>query len=883
MPWRGPRYEGEFPSLGDQVVAWIEQYLVHGPGDVVGEPIVLDDEFYEFVVRAYRLVPETGRRQYRRAFLSRAKGRAKSELAGMLVCAEALGPVRFVGWDANGEPVGRPVKSPFIRCLATEEGQSGNTYDNVAVMMEHLADRWGDEFPGIDFGRTAQSSSRIILHHQRGEITPSTASSAAKDGGKETFGVFDEALALDTPLPTPSGWTTMGAVQVGDMLIGADGSPVRVIKTTGVMVDRDCWRVTFADGTSMVASDGHMWLTRVNNSAALPKVRTTGEMVADGRQFRVPRAKGLNGADIDLPIDPYVLGVWIGDGDRTNATVTASQDDVDGVAAEIERRGYTTRKLAVRDGRAKLLYVSLPGSHRNRFSPVKGLKVRLREQGLLGNKHIPSAYLRAGREQRLELLRGLMDSDGYVSRTGHCTWVQTDKGIVDGFVELLRSLGQEPRVIWCADDRSRCGGVYKVHFTPRDITPASLPRKAARIRSAGSGADWVTITGIERVKAVPVRCVGVEADDHLFVAGEGWKVTHNTHLYTLPELRRMHEVVRRNLRKRREAEPWALETSTMYQRGMGSVAEKTHEYYQAIVEGKVKETGLLFDHRQATDGTDLSDRDALIQGLREAYGPAAEWMDLDGIIAEIWDPQSDPSDSRRYWLNQPSFASDAWLTQTEWGGCVDLEKVVADGERITLGFDGSKHRERYVTDATALIGCRVSDGHLFELAVWEQPEGPAGEDWWVPTVEVEAAVRSAFDRYRVVGFYADPAADWRSFVAKWEAEYGSKLKARSTQQHPIEWWMNRPQITSRALEQLRAAIVNGELTHDGSFALTRHMLNARRRESRSGLQISKEHPQSARKIDAAIAAMLAWQARMDALAKGLNKQKSGSGRVVVLQ
>lgn len=547
MPWREPRYEGEFPSLGGQIVAWIEQYLIHGPGDVIGEPIELDDEFYEFVVRAYRLVPETGRRQYRRAFLSRAKGRAKSELAGMLVCAEALGPVRFAGWDANGEPVGRPVKSPFIRCLATEEGQSGNTYDNVAVMMEHLAERWGDEFPGIDFGRTAQSSSRIILHHQRGEITPSTASSAAKDGGKESFAVFDE-----------------------------------------------------------------------------------------------------------------------------------------------------------------------------------------------------------------------------------------------------------------------------------------------------------------------------------------------THLYTLPELRRMHEVVRRNLRKRREAEPWGLETSTMYMRGMESVAEKTHEYHQAIAEGKVKEAGLLFDHRQATDGTDLSDRDALLAGLREAYGPAAEWMDLDGIIAEIWDPQSDPSDSRRYWLNQPSFASDAWLTQTEWAGCLDLDAVIADGERITLGFDGSKHRERYVTDATALIGCRVSDGHLFEVAVWEQPEGPSGEDWWVPTVEVEAAVRKAFDRYRVVGFYADPAADWRSFVAKWEADYGSKLKARSTQQHPIEWWMNRPQITSRALEQLRAAIVTGELSHDGSFALTRHMLNARRRESRSGLQIGKEHPQSRRKIDAAIAAMLAWQARMDALAKGLNKTKASSGRVVVL-
>ena len=190
--WREHRFSlrRTFAALGPQIVEWIETYLCHGPGDVSGEPIELDDEFYAFVVKAYRLDPSTGRRAYRRAFLSRAKGRAKSELAGMLVCAEALAPVRFDGWDAQGEPVGRPVKSPYIRCLATEEGQSGNTYDNVSTMMEFLVERHGDAFPGIDIGKSAQTSSRIVLHHQRGEVTPSTASSAAKDGGKETFAVF---------------------------------------------------------------------------------------------------------------------------------------------------------------------------------------------------------------------------------------------------------------------------------------------------------------------------------------------------------------------------------------------------------------------------------------------------------------------------------------------------------------------------------------------------------------------------------------------------------------------------------------------------------------------------------------------------------------------
>lgn len=532
MPWRQPLFPGEFPSLGSRIVTWIEHYLVHGPGDVMGEPVELDDEFYEFIVRAYRLDPDTGRRVYRRAFLSRSKGRAKSELAGMLVCAEALADVRFGGWDAAGEPVGRPVRSPFIRCLATEEGQSGNTFDNVSAMMAHLAESFGDEYPGIDVGRSAQSSSRIILHHQRGEVAPSTASSSSKDGGKESFAVFDE-----------------------------------------------------------------------------------------------------------------------------------------------------------------------------------------------------------------------------------------------------------------------------------------------------------------------------------------------THLYVQPELRRMHNTVRRNLRKRREAEPWCLETSTMYRPGEESVAEKTHDYFKAIVEGRVKERGLLFDHREAPADVDLSDRESLLAGLRVAYGPAAAWMDLDGIVAEIWDPQNDVSDSRRYWLNQVVAASDAWLSQAEWAGCADATKSLADQDMVTLGFDGSVRE-----DSTALVACRVEDGHLEVLGCWEKPEGPAGDGWQVDRVAVDATVAAAFSRFRVIGFYADPP-HFQDYVDRWMSEFGPRLLVRATQQRPMEWWTNRPKVMVDALERFHEAVTAWHLSHDGGSVLTRHMLNARRRTGRSGITISKEFPGSSRKIDAAMAAVLAYEARADAVAQGFARPR----------
>lgn len=338
-----------------------------------------------------------------------------------------------------------------------------------------------------------------------------------------------------------------------------------------------------------------------------------------------------------------------------------------------------------------------------------------------------------------------------------------------------------------------------------------------------------------------------------------------------------------------------VESPNAFTPGEESVAEQTAEYYKKILEGHARDAGLLYDHREAPADTDLDDRESLVTGLRLAYGDSSDhpdgcvlheppcapgWSPIDRLVADTWDLGTDPQTARADFLNQITHASDSWLSRIEWGACADAGKVVADGDRITLGFDGSRHRNRGVTDATALIGCRVSDGHLFEVAVWEQPEGLAGKDWWVPADEVQAAVRKAFSKYKVVGFYADPAADWRSYVADWEFTYGRRLRVRSTQQHPIEWWMNRTQLVVRALEQFHAAVVRGEVSHDGSFALTRHVLNARRRPSRAGMQIAKEHPDSRRKIDAAIAATLAWQARLDALSKGIGKR--GRGRAVVM-
>ena len=181
-----------FPTLGYVAGLWIEAYCCHGPGDVQGEPVVLDSEIWEFLAHTYRIHPESGQRVIDEAVLSRPKGRAKSEIAGFIGCFEAFGPARFSHWGEDGAPVGRKVVSPFLKCLATEESQAGNTFANIAF----IAGEWGQEHhPEVytldSHLRNWQTSSALYLQGG-GEIRASTSGAASKDGGKETWACADE-------------------------------------------------------------------------------------------------------------------------------------------------------------------------------------------------------------------------------------------------------------------------------------------------------------------------------------------------------------------------------------------------------------------------------------------------------------------------------------------------------------------------------------------------------------------------------------------------------------------------------------------------------------------------------------------------------------------
>lgn len=356
------------------------------------------------------------------------------------------------------------------------------------------------------------------------------------------------------------------------------------------------------------------------------------------------------------------------------------------------------------------------------------------------------------------------------------------------------------------------------------------------------------------------------------------------HWLEVDEGHEMAHAVARNLAKSRDGSARSLAITNAHDPGMNSVAEWDWEAFQAIEQGRSRATGFLYDSLEAPAGTQLSvvepsedpverelqyltARASLRAGLVAARGDSI-WLDVDRLIEEIYDPATPASKSRRFYLNQIVASEDSWIAPHEWGNAVaDPIKVLADGDTVTLGFDGSVRE-----DSTALVVCRVEDGHLELLGCWEKPDGAAGDTWQVPRAAVDAAVFTAMSRFKVVGFYCDPAL-WQDTIDRWSSEFAARMLVRASAAKPLEWWTNRPKAMVDALERFHAAVLDGQLSHDGDSVLAQHVLNAKRRVGRSGITISKENPSSSRKIDAAMAAVLAYECRADAVAKGFARPK----------
>jgi len=340
-------------------------------------------------------------------------------------------------------------------------------------------------------------------------------------------------LSLDTALPTPSGWTTMGEVKAGDMLLDEKGMPVEVADTSPIFINRECFRVTFDDGSSIDADSEHLWTVeerekiKTYNWTWPVKTIPTKELVPNKHFIYATKPLQLN--DAGLLIEPYVLGAWLGDGDAASARFTAGAEDVEAMRLNIENCGYSV-------GPARLT------NHGAFNFTVNGLRWQLSELGLLGGKFIPKDYLRASYEQRLELLQGLMDTDGcYSSSNNRCIFANTNLVLIDGIIELLRTLGirfvrTEIKAIarmFPSGKLYECQDAVQISFTAdpwidifkleRKANPQTKHRIVHERRSKRH-----KIKSVERVASVPVRCVAINSESHLFLAGEGMIPTHNS-------------------------------------------------------------------------------------------------------------------------------------------------------------------------------------------------------------------------------------------------------------------------------------------------------------------------------------------------------------------
>lgn len=354
-----------------------------------------------------------------------------------------------------------------------------------------------------------------------------------------------------------------------------------------------------------------------------------------------------------------------------------------------------------------------------------------------------------------------------------------------------------------------------------------------------------------------------------------FQVFDETHHMTSPRLRKAHQTMLANLAKRRDA--WAMEVTTAFAPGENSVAESTMAYARAVNEGAVKDSKLFFFHRQASDHHDLSTVKGLRAAVREASGPAVKWSNVDAIVDQWKDPSTDKSYLERVWLNRIVRASDRAFDVTVWQKLGRPEAKLEDGALVTLGFDGARRK-----DSTSLVATEVETGLQVVLGLWERPLGLEGEGWEIDAAEVNAAVEDAFSRFDVWQLSADPAY-WESHVDEWAGKYGDADDGTRRPRVVKRWTGGGFEVkTAYAVRAYHHAILAGEVSHAGDERFTRHVGNCYRKaisrrdeEGKPIWSIQKERPDSINKIDAAMAAVLSWEARGAAVAAGAVGRDTG--------
>lgn len=352
-------------------------------------------------------------------------------------------------------------------------------------------------------------------------------------------------LDINTPIPTPSGWSTMGELTVGDKVFDELGNPCTVTAVHATNLAADSYRLTFSNGTYIDADDKHLWkvLTQTDlryvtthfhgnipdTWATLPfgresdnhKTKDTNQLRSSGgRRLYIPSTGSLkyDNSLSKLPINPWLLGIILGDGaSKQPSYIATDEKDKEWLMQEMINIGVYSRDM----------------NKDHVWAP--DLISEWRSLGLYNNKHIPAIYLRSSEEDRLSLLQGLTDSDGGVEPSGAFRFYNTNKKLIDGYVEIARSLGLVPK-IYKRKIRSRRGSnldkqSWYVQINSH-IPLARNPRKISKAKySWNYQATEHSIVSIDSISPKIMRCITVDSPSHLYLAGEGMIPTSNTHAW----------------------------------------------------------------------------------------------------------------------------------------------------------------------------------------------------------------------------------------------------------------------------------------------------------------------------------------------------------------
>lgn len=493
-------------------------------------------------------------------------------------------PLRDYAFELRSAATRRRVIALAEKMIQTANNPKADADQIVDRASERLADISRDA--KIEFESTVSSTIAQIVKTASESQGKGIALAPCLRGLEEMIGFFPpgslvlwgggpgsgKRLCIDTPVPTPSGFTTMGALKVGDEIFSQDGTVTKVTGVSPILMAERSFKVVFNTGEEILADGDHLWktMTKAERKAAL---RRTDAYRAKRRQTRASRAVensskpwtsemlkkrnaemqhnyldvptgGVRNTDeiretlmvgkhmnhsvdvcgaldlphVDLPIEPYLFGLWLGDGSASKGTIGMSSADWDLILPHVDRKVRSWRE-------------ELPGQH-NRITAYKdisfdGLRRDLKDLGVLDNKHIPTIYLRASVEQRLALLQGLMDTDGTCcARSGSSTLCLSDERLIRDAHHLVSTLGIKATI--CTRTTTHKDR-HDVKFTT-DLPVFRMKRKLDRqkrdVLRPVVGRRY--IVAIEPVEPRLMRCISVEHPDRTYLVGQSCIATHNT-------------------------------------------------------------------------------------------------------------------------------------------------------------------------------------------------------------------------------------------------------------------------------------------------------------------------------------------------------------------